>query len=223
MDKEELIYTIKELEDKLSDPKALISNRDEEFANLAKSLMRNFQIKRGDKLYWMTDIEFYIYTDEHKDIITYPRNCPAGVWFFHPSGVDIAFRSEVPTKPHPKTGKQKPHLEEGAFFGGILLRRIKLDDESARVIDGPLNVCDELFDQFSAFKKPKDFPRIIKAKRNSLQSPDSCKREGLNPNPKEKVHSILTNNYIDSVHLEDELVEPYDSYRIAKYRFHIDS
>ena len=43
------------------------------------------------------DIEFYWFSKNHKDTITYPRNCNAGDWFFHNSGVDLAFDSYVST------------------------------------------------------------------------------------------------------------------------------
>lgn len=59
----------------------------------------------------MTDIEFYLYTSSHKDIITYPRNSEAGQCFFHSSGVDISFESNVDTKVMKRTQKKKsmPH------------------------------------------------------------------------------------------------------------------
>lgn len=222
------IKTREALKDALAHPERLLFDAEkvfEKFQDFAKDLMCNFQIEKGDKRYWMNEIEFYIYSDEHRDIITYPRNCPAGVWFFHPSGVDIAFSSNVTTRPHPKTGKQKAYLEDGALFGGILIRKIKLADQTAREVKGPLNVCDELFDQFNAFEKPAVFPRIIKAeapREMNSRLPKSSKREGLNQKSKEKVHSILTNNYVDSIHLESELVEPYESFWPAKYRFYVD-
>ena len=58
------------LQDMLSAPESLLDDPEGKFLNLAKYLMNTFQIKKGDNRYWMTDIEFYIYTDSHRDIIT---------------------------------------------------------------------------------------------------------------------------------------------------------
>ena len=214
------IYTIPELVKKLSDPKALISNRDKEFANLAESLMRNFQIKKGkDQLYWMTEIEFYIYTDEHRDIITYPRNCPAGVWFFHPSGVDIAFESEA--DPQARTLVRKPELTSTSVFGGILIRGIVSVDDSAIYADGPIKVCDELFDQFNAIKSPKNFPKIVKADYPRIVSVKRGIREGMKEEGKTKVPKIRY-YYRDWQIPEEKLIEEHDKYRMKEYRFYID-
>ena len=140
-----LINSIEELKVKLSDPKALVSNLEEEFANLAKSLMTNFQIKKGDNRYWVNEVEFYLFTDDHQDIITYPRRCEAGRWYFHASGVDITFRSSFPDET-PETLKLKPFLAKGAVFGGILIREIVLVDDLERrsrtvYVTGDYAVC----------------------------------------------------------------------------------
>ncbi len=218
-----LINSIEELKVKLSAPQALISNRDEEFANLAESLMRNFRIKKGeDQLYWITDLEFYIYTDSHRDIITYPRNCEAGRWFFHASGVDISFESEVRMEPHPNTHKQKPYLDKTAVFGGILIRGI-IDNDGTLPINGPMNVCDALFDQFNAFGTLDNFPQIKEASipRNVQVVPDKKGRYGLNNDPEKKVKSILYNySGIDESYItRQELIAAYREYFDAKYHF----
>ena len=223
MDQEELINTIKELKDKLSDPKALVSNPVAEFEKLAKGLMKNFQIKKGDKqLYWMTDIEFYIYTDSHRDIITYPRNSEAGMWLFHASGVDISFESEVRIEPHPSTHKQKPYLDKTAVFGGILIRGI-IDNDGTLPINGPMNVCDALFDQFNAFGALDNFPQIKEATipRNVQVVCDEKGRYGLNKDPEKKVASILYNySGIDESYItKPELITAYKKYFGAKYHF----
>ena len=225
MDQEGLINTIKELEDKLSDPKTLISTRDKEFANLAKSLMRNFQIKKGNnQLYWITDIEYYIYTDSHRDIITYPRNCEAGRWFFHASGVDISFKSKVSIEQHPKSKKRMPYLDKTAVFGGILIRGI-IDSDGALPISGPMKVCDALFDQFNAFDAPDNFPQIEEATipRNVQVACDEEGRYGLNREPEKKVKSILYNySGIDESYItRPELITKYGEYLDARYRYRV--
>lgn len=77
------------------------------------------KIVKGSQEYYITDIEFYLYCEGHKDIITYPRKCEAGEWFFNGSGVDISFASNVEFQ------NAKAKLSDNSFFGGILLRGIK--------------------------------------------------------------------------------------------------
>ena len=227
MDQEELINTKKELKDKLSDPKALVSDPVAEFEKLAKGLVKNFQIKKGDKqLYWITDIEFYIYTDSHQDIITYPRNCEAGMWFFHASGVDISFASKVRIEPHPTTKKQMPYLDKTAVFGGILIREIVPVDDPKRKIFGPIKVCDELFDQFDAFGELKHFPEIVPAgEEREVKLEKGIVRKGLSTDDEKKVQSILKYNYSgydEKAFSEAELVKKYKEFREEGfYRFKV--
>lgn len=222
MDQNKPINTKAELIKALSTPVDLIQKGVGKFEELAKALMNNFQIKKGDNRYWMTDIEFYVYTDSHRDIITYPRNCEAGRWFFHASGVDISFKSNVEFKEHPKKHQMMPFLTKDAVFGGILIRGIVRDFDGAP-IDGPMKVCDELFDQFNAFYPPADFPLIVTAKesRHVQVIPDEDGRYGLKDNAIEKVKSIRYNySGIDGMHFkEGDLEEGYSKYLKAKYRF----
>lgn len=222
MDQNKPINTKAELIKALSTPEDLIQKGVGKFEELAKALMNNFQIKKGDKLYWMTDIEFYVYTDSHRDIITYPRNCEAGWWFFHASGVDISFKSKVELKEHPKKHQMMPFLTKDAVFGGILIRGIVRDFDGAP-IDGPMKVCDELFDQFNAFYPPADFPLIVPAKesRDVQVIADKDGRYGLKDNAIEKVKSIRYNySGIDEMHFKDgDLEAEYSKYLKAKYRF----
>lgn len=218
------IKTIEELKDALAKPESLFLKQEQKFLDFAKDLMCNFQIEKGDKRYWMTEIEFYVYTDEHRDIITYPRNCPAGMWFFHASGVDISFASKVVTKEHPITHKQKPYLDKTAVFGGILIRGIVLDIEGADPIDGPIKVCDELFDQFDAFGKPTHFPQIVPAnEERKVKLEKGLLRKGFNSDDEKKVLSILKYNYSgydEKALTEEKLIERYKHFREeGLYRF----
>lgn len=223
MDHNKPINTKAELIKALSTPVDLIQKGVGKFEELAKALMNNFQIKKGENLYWMTDIEFYIYTDSHRDIITYPRNCEAGRWFFHASGVDISFKSKVELREHPEKHKMMPFLTKDAVFGGILIRGIIRDFEGAHAVDGPMKVCDELFDQFNAFNPPADFPLIVPAKesRNVQVIPDEDGRYGLKENAIEKVKSIRYNySGIDEMHFKDgDLEAGYSEYLKAEYHF----
>ena len=214
---------INELKEKLSSPEDLVSDPVTKFAELANAILCDFQIEKGDKRYWITDIEFYVYTDSHRDIITYPRNCRAGMWFFHPSGVDISFASKVDLMEHPKKHQLMPFLTKDAVFGGILIRGIVLDCKGASPVDGPMKVCDELFDQFDAFEKPGDFPVIVPAKESRIVRviPDDGGRYGLKNNAIEKVKSIRYNySGIDENHFKyGDLEAGYSEYLKAEYRF----
>ncbi len=221
----EVITTPEALKDALAHPERLLYNEEkvfEEFRDFAESLMNSFQIEKGDNHYWMTEIEFYIYSDKHKDIITYPRNCKAGMWFFHASGVDISFESKV-TKEHPETHIQKPYLDKTAVFGGILIREIVPVDDPKRKIFGPIKVCDELFDQFDAFGKLEHFPEIVAAKKARKVELAIGTRKGFSTDDKNKVLSILKYNYsgYDEKALpESILIERYKHYREeGLYRF----
>lgn len=222
----DMIRTIEELRKALSTD--LVKNDaglNNKFSLLANSLFNNFQIKKGERYYWMTEVEFYLYHDGHKDIITYPRECKAGMWFFHASGVDISFESKVEFKENARNKKMMPYLTKDAVFGGILLRGIVSVDQDASPVNGPMKVCDELFDRFDALSAPKDFPRIIEAtKTRDVVFKDGFpdKRYGLNPYAEKKVESILLYNYsdIDTGQLtKDELVKGYKTYLEAKNRF----
>lgn len=102
------------------------------FKGIADLLMNKCVICKGESNYEIVEIEFYLFTPNHQDVITYPRNCKAGQWFFHQSGVDLTFET---------TDKQ---------FGGILIRGMR-EFESGKQIFGPLNCVNMLWDMFDAF------------------------------------------------------------------------
>lgn len=212
------MMTIDELRSKLAAPCDLLVDPVNKFKELAFALLNDFQIQKGDNRYWMTEIEFYIYTDSHRDIITYPRNCEAGMWFFHASGVDITFKSEVTLEVHPRKKIMMPFLDNSAKFGGILIRSIEPAIGTGKMAEGPMKVCDELFDQFDAFNTPKDFPKIVEAPSSRGVSVNPAARHGLNPDAEKKVHDILSYNYSGCA-IKEDLVKQYDEYRKKEYAF----
>ena len=126
--------------------------------NLANILLNEVQIKKGQNIYRIICAELYIYNENHPDPAVYERNCPAGMWYFHSSGVDISFKSfyELDNK----------KIIKNSTFGGILVRGIELlngvSNSNKNTTNAPLNVCDELFDKFNAFDTSLDnFPQII--------------------------------------------------------------
>jgi len=220
--------TPEELKDALAHPERLLSDAEKvfkEFKDFAESLMNNFQIKKDDnRLYWMNEIEFYLFSDNHQDIITYPRRCKEGMWFFHASGVDITFKSLFPNETA-EALKQNPFLAKGAIFGGILIREIVPIDNLKNSVPGPMNVCDELFDQFDAFGELEHFPRIVLAENARSVKLTEHTRKGFSKDAEKKVQSILKYNYSgydEKAFPESELVKKYKHYREkGLYRFNV--
>lgn len=222
---------LNELKSKLS-PKWLLDGADLEskFEELADILLNEVIIEKGEYQYWITDIEFYLYSSTHKDIITYPRNCKAGQWFFHPSGVDISFESNVGTEVKEKTRKRMPHLTNDSAFGGILIKAIApawvedSEDGAVRDLNGPQKACYELFDMFDAFGNVDNFPKLTISPNKRNNEVKQAIRHNLLPKGKtveDRVKSILNNNYHGTDVEKDELIKGFQNYYEAKYRFYI--
>lgn len=123
------------------------------FREISKTLLCDCVIIKGETEYRIREIEFYLFRPDYQDYVTYPRTCNAGDWFFHNSGVDIAFQSKSSTpKADPKTD----------CFGGVLIRTVECikGKNEKRLFDGPIKVVNELFDQFSAIEPSRDAPRL---------------------------------------------------------------
>ena len=187
------------------------------FEDIATDLLTSYVIQKGEVKYRLTDIEFYLYHDGNKDIITYPRISPAGSWFFHSSGVDITFESDVYFPKHSK----KPRLTTNAFFGGILIRGIEKIVTAGKnePFKGPMLSCDELFDQFDAFGNVQNFPKLVPCKPMDGQVVQLKSRFGLNPDADKKVDSILKYNYAGSDIDREVLVQSYKDFLDAPYHY----
>lgn len=123
------------------------------YREISKTLLCDCVIIKGETEYRIREIEFYLFRPDYQDYVTYPRTCNAGDWFFHNSGVDIAFQSKSSTpKADPKTD----------CFGGVLIRTVECikGKNEKRLFDGPIKVVNELFDQFSAIEPSRDAPRL---------------------------------------------------------------
>lgn len=129
------------------------------FAKIARSLMCDHVIQKGNNKYAIVEIEFYLYTDTHRDVVTYPRDTQTGQWFFHQSGVDLTFKSETPLQ-----------------FGGILIRAIKpLNSDNSKIIWGPQKCVEKLWDVFDAFSADTSaYPHIV-AEHSDLNPADLCR------------------------------------------------
>jgi hypothetical protein len=142
------------------------------FSEIAGELLCNYHIVKGENTYDFLEIEFYFYSPNHRDLITYPRNGrKPGMWFFHMSGVDITFGTNDKEGDHP------------LMYGGILIRSIvkTQSDGSAmsEYICGPMKCVDELFDYIYAFDGDicrADIPYIEEKEEKEKISIGSCCR-----------------------------------------------
>ena len=175
----------------------VISNLNEteipdRFKKIAKDLMCNYIIKKGEKEYAIIEIEFYLYSPSHRDYITYPREIEAGRWFFHQSGVDLSFKS-FNVKDIKEVENEKQRFSE-ATFGGILIRGIyNLDNsikEDERYIFGPQNCVNELWDNFDAFNPIHNgYPILTALKESLINNLLQCKRH-IKIDEKEKIIKV---------------------------------
>ncbi len=128
------------------------------FKQIANVLFQNYHIEKGTDIYDFLEIEFYYYSKQHPDIVTYPRTIEGGSWFLHPSGIDIAFQSKIE-----KDEKGKIDYDN-SFFGGILIRSVckRITNHSSRVIGGPLRCLYELFNGIDVFNpQSESFPKLV--------------------------------------------------------------
>jgi hypothetical protein len=193
----------------------------EVFNKIAGKLLCNYHIVKGENTYDFLEIEFYFYSPNHRDLITYPRNGrKPGMWFFHMSGVDITF------------GSNDKEGDNPLMYGGILIRSIFKTSGVKKYICGPMKCVDELFDYIYAFDSDvnrADIPYIKENEEIKKISVDSCCRyipwlfekekikskfEELEKRRKEKdweSHEYTEKNF------EEYLKRPYRFYRNDDY------
>lgn len=196
------------------------------FDKIAKILLNKVAICKGEKIFYIKDIEFYLYENNHRDIVTYPRICKAGQWFFHPSGIDISFESSVDVKSN-DYGLFQPILREDAFFGGVLIRAIypadKAPSDACKYnLDGPHKVEWALFDCFDAFNETTNFPHLIEHKHeHEIKSiPNVRKNLKHKENDyRKKIETILNYYYEDSPVSIDEWINIYKFFEKKRYRY----
>ena len=141
------------------------------FDEIAKILMNKCVISKGEINYEIVEIEFYLFTHNHQDVITYPRKIKPGQWFFHQSGVDLTFMSDENQ------------------FGGILIRGLRKISADKRQIFGPQKCVEELWDKFDALKlNTEDYPLITECceilENKLTEYPRHISTYGKNPNVK---------------------------------------
>lgn len=105
---------------------------EDTFTPIAIDLMKNYHIKCGNVKLFFAEIEFYYSRVEDKEClekahnqwegVTYTRKTNAGDFFYHLSGCDICFESNLENS----IGEE----------GGILIRSVV--DESGKITAGPM-------------------------------------------------------------------------------------
>lgn len=148
----------------------------EDFRVIAEELLHHFVIKKQEQKlnedikevsYNLAEIEFYYYGKGHEDRHTYIRLANAGSWFFHGSGVDLAFQTII-------EDKEKATL---ISFGGILIRSI-IRTEDNKTISGPIRCMEELINN-NAGVLEWDMVEDSSNKNKEIANP--IKRTGLQP------------------------------------------
>lgn len=194
------------------------------FDDIAKILLNKVAIRKGEKIFYIKDIEFYLYENNHRDIVTYPRICKAGQWFFHSSGIDISFESSVEVNSNDYELFQ-PILREDAFFGGVLIRAIypadKAPSDACKYnLDGPHKVEWALFDSFDAFNEVTDFPHLIECEHKIEYITKVRKNLKLKENDyRKKIETILNSYYENRLISKDEWINVYKCFENKTYRY----
>ena len=179
-------------------------NASKLFSSIAKLLLNKCVVRVGKKNYRLLEIEFYLYSSTHPDMITYPRTAEkGGNWFFHQSGVDISFNSYC--KPASEDGKYC--LNSDNRFGGILIRSmVEVDDKmnylpKSKPIHGPMKCMDVLFKKFGALDCNRDTDQIPYVDLcSSLKEEKVMKTQRYIPiknTAEDKIKSILHYTYND--------------------------
>lgn len=158
--------------------KNLLSDiRREDFQTVAKELMNHYCVLKHDSRYdsdlifRFAEIEFYLYdaSEQTVDVKTYSRDCLCGEWFFHSSGVDIAFETVRDS-------------DELIRFGGVLIRGVEMymrgkDGKWVQtgVVGGPKLTMYEMFNHALAMPEIVALPDGLKLDKE----PKCTKRVGI--------------------------------------------
>jgi hypothetical protein len=144
---------------------------DSIFEKIAKKLFKEYHIKKGNDKYDFLEIEFYYYSKEHPDTCTYERNSEAGDFYFHLSGIDIAFKSDS---------------KEG-YYGGILIRSLLKNSPSENsVVAGPLRCQQDLFNNTMNINGKTLSISLEKNEKISENEPENTYRYGIKSDIKNK-------------------------------------
>lgn len=167
------------------------------FDDLAEKFLNKTILQNGNRKYRICEIEFYLYSSEHKDQYThcYEEQLGTNGWYFHKHGKSY------------KEGTYKGldiTLGDGKnTYLGILIRSIMSD--KGNLIEGPCRCVNELiFPCVKVSEFMRDFPFQISCYRNSKKIelvPEKLQREKIYQGKR--------------IGLSDK----YPEWRIKKYRY----
>jgi hypothetical protein len=139
------------------------------FEGLARTLFNKIDILAGNDRYSLAEIEFYYRNERFKGDqykVTYPRMKSAGSLFWHLSGIDICFKTDI---------------EKESYYGGILIRSI-VKEKDGSLITGPMCCSDELLNSCVGTGKnetPAIIPILVDKEIESDIEPMSTIRQGI--------------------------------------------
>lgn len=138
-----------------------------EFKRLADTILLKKELIVNDKTYRFTEIEFYYYSENHKDAYTHKHEYESGRWRFHNQGLDITLKG--------KSG-----------YGGVLIRGIESKDKDKNkcFINGPRRVVFEIMKHLNSVNQCNNIIGIKNCK-NQKEKIFETFRHGLN-NPIQK-------------------------------------
>ena len=180
------------------------SSADMIFKDMAKKLMGEYVIRRGDVTFRLIDIEFYYHNEgtcpefpyRHEDKPTYKRRAKPGEFMAHYSGMDICFKSDGKT-----------------YYGGVLIRHMgrRDGDGSETLVAGPMDCCFALLGRPSAESIP-----VFEPSENHVEIADDdlgiTTRVGIND--LKPYHFYLKSENIESIkryapYLDDDSKHKY--------------
>lgn len=199
------------------------SDIEDRFEQIAKVLFECFAIQKGETMYLFKEIEFYFYNNNHRDIITHPRESKSLCWFVNDfGGIDLNFASNIKRESRVNSkGKsvEKYVLDDSAYFGGILIRQL-ISEDGCEVLNGPW-ACAELFRCYDATGVDHGFPVLVEHDNGTVEY--ICKpRVTLlrsNQSVEDKVNNILY-QYHDNVQSSKEtLYQDFINFKDKPYGY----
>ena len=196
---------------------------EERFEQIAKMLFESFAIQKGEKKYLFKEIEFYFYNKNHRDIITHPRVSKPLCWYVNDfGGIDLNFVSNIKRESKANSkGKnvEKYVLDNGAYFGGILIRQL-ISEDGCEVLNGPW-ACAELFRCYDATDVDHEFPILVEHDNGMVGYIREPRVNLLSPKQNEvgKVNNILY-QYHDNVQpSKDSLYQDFINFKDKLYGY----
>jgi hypothetical protein len=217
---------MEELKKLLTDPFDKVEKNDlkgfqDKCFEIAEDLFCNYCINCNGEKYYFAEIEFYYYEgrnfNEKWNEVTYSRKCKAGEIFYHLSGMDISFNSNLP---------QDFKKKKVGYGGGILIRSVvEKDGNTEKIIVGPLTCVNKMLNACHGKKMP--FVDKAKAGRNVALLPTYRYLGKKDFDNIEKKESKDSNQGIDlKLAFFDDALQPkwnnarssYYSNRLTKYK-----